>query len=249
MSRFFDGQNTTASVTFSPGNSTGIDQGPFTVAVLLRFDTTAAGALTYVAAGLSSGGGEVWALIGFDLAFFLSNDFNAGSGQLTIGPWYWVAATKGNGASTVRWHIKNVTSAGAWSHANETGTVNDGAGPVASIVSGNSAAAGTGDFRGWKAAEALWSSELTDLGIEAACTLNASDLVASNPVWGVLWNQSSTATSVSDFTGGGGNQTAISATSVDAAQEPPGWSYALSGSSPAGWQLVLSQAVNRSYTY
>jgi hypothetical protein len=45
--------------------------------------------------------------------------------------------------------------------------------------------------------------------------------------WAIKLNQASTATSVTDDTGGGGDQTAISGTSVDA-DDPPGFDYSLS---------------------
>jgi hypothetical protein len=250
MSRFFDGQFAVESVSFSVGGTSSIDQGPCTIAALIRFNTSAAGALTYVVTGKSSGGADVWTVTGFDLSLFMANDFTSGSGQLTVSNWYWVAVSKANGTATPRWHIHNLTAGTAWTHTDASGTVADSTGPVTSIVVGNSAASAGDDFRGWMAATAVWSTQLADLSVEAACTLNASDLAAASPTWGALWNQSSTATSVSDFTAGGGNQTAISGTSVDGAVEPPGWSYSLSGgAAPVGRQLAPSQAVNRSNTY
>jgi hypothetical protein len=246
MSRLFDGQFTVASVTFSAGSAT-FSQGPCTVMALVRFAASASGALCYVVKGANAGGSDVWALQAFSLNLFTANDFTSGSAALSTDNYYWAGFSHTSGG-TPRWHLRNVQSAGAWSHADASGTVGDGSGPVTSIIVGNSSAAGSDDMRGEIAAIAVWGSALSDGAVQSACTLNASDLVTSSPAWGTLWNQASTGTSVTDFTGGSGNQTAISATSVGT-DEPPGWSYSLSSSFTAGPPVVIGQAVNRSYTY
>lgn len=246
MSRLFDGQFTVASVSFSAGSAT-FSQGPATVMALLRFDAGAAGALCYVVKGASAGGTDVWALQAFNLQMFCANDFTTGSSSLTAANYYWVGFSHASGG-TPRWHIQNVQTAGAWSHTDASATVGDGTGPVTSIIVGNSSAAGSDDMRGEIAAIAVWGSALSDGAVQSACTLSAADLVTSSPAWGTLWNQASTGTSVTDITAGGGNQTAISATSVGT-DEPPGWSYSLSAASLPPRPLLVSQAVNRSYTY
>lgn len=128
MSRLFDGQFTTPSVTFSAGSAT-FDQGPITVMALMRFEASAAGAFCYLITGRNASNADVWALQAFDLTFFIANDFTAGATRLTTGAYYWVGVSHTAGG-TPRWHIKNVQTGGAWSHADASGTVGDGTGPV-----------------------------------------------------------------------------------------------------------------------
>jgi hypothetical protein len=247
VSRTFDGQGGTPSVSFTAGNAT-FDQGPITIMALFQFAASAAGALTYIVTGQDSGGTDVWSLLAFDLSLFGNQDFTTGSGQLTTGAWYWGGYNHTAGG-TPRWHVQNVTTAGAWSHTDASGTVADGTGPVTSIIAGNSTAAGSGGFRGDIAAIVVFGPSMTDGAVQSACTLLAADLASASPAWGTLWNQGSTGTAVADFTGGGGNQTAITGTSVSAS-EPPGWSYSLtSAAAPRPPVVATSAAVHRAATY
>jgi hypothetical protein len=246
MSRLFDGQFSVESVTFSVGGAPP-DQGPITMAALFRPQASFSTATCYMMVGLN-GATEVWGILTDTAKPFTSNDFGTGGPTLTGNTWYWLVVTKASGSVIPRWHVKDITNGTAWTHANDSSNVADGTGPITSIIVGNVSAAGGQDMRGELVAMAAWSSALADLSVEAACTLAASDLVAAAPSWGTLWNQASTATPVPDFTGGGGNQSAISGTSVSA-NEPPGWSYSLASAAPVGRSLVMSQAVNRSYTY
>lgn len=219
MSRFFDGNFATESIVFAPGNAT-FDQGPITMVALVKQTSVAT---AFVLAGLNAGT-DVYGLLTDASRPYISRDFSAGGPLFTVDDWWWLAVTKAAGNVAPRWHLRNVTTGGAWTHANGTTAVTDGTGPVDTIVVGNLTAAGANDWRGLIAAVAVFGSALSDAQIEGACTLAAADLATAGPAWGTVFDQSSTATAAVDFTGGGGNQTAISGTSVSA-DDPPGWSY------------------------
>ena len=228
MSRLFDGQFSAEAVTFSVGTAP-TDEGPITIAALVKPQTTVSSGTCWIVSGLVSGSPILGVVIDAG-TLFMANDFTSGGPTVTGGTtWYWIVVTKASGSATPRYHIKNVTSGGAWSHTNGTGNVSDAAGPITSIIVGAESGTGTNDFRGSIAALAMWDTALADLSVESACTLAASDLLGAAPKWMTRWNQASTGTNVTDDTGGGGNQTAISGTSVDA-DDPPGWSYALTAS-------------------
>jgi hypothetical protein len=243
MSRFFNGGTAADYITCSPGNAPAV-QGPITIAVLAHPSTSAF--TGWIVQGMTASG--VWSILCDAGVMFVENDFTAGSPAHGTG-WCWYVATKATGSVIPRWHVHDLTAGTAWTHTNASGTVPNNAGPITSIRVGSSAAGTAAQtFRGRLAAVAAWNSALSDVAVEAACTLAASDLAVSSPAWAVLLNQASTATSVTDITGGGGNQSALNGTAVDA-DEPPGWSYSLTSTAPVGRQLLLSQAVNRSYTY
>lgn len=237
MSRLFNGGVSADSITFAVGNAPP-DEGPITMAALVK-PATATNWLGWVMAGIA-GGANIWSMLVFNQKWFIERDFSAGSGPFTT-DWYWAVVTKASGSTLPRWHFKNVTTGGAWSHTDAANTVTDGTGPITSLRVGNDSAGSTGDaWHGNIAACATWTSALADLAVEAACTLAASDLAAAAPGWMVRLNQANVATPVTDDTGGGGDQTAISGTSVDAA-EPLGWSYALATSvSPTGFAVPVT---------
>jgi hypothetical protein len=201
-------------------------QGPITIAGLVK-----------ITSGFS---GTAWMLDADDGSFvkfgnlvtggllYFENDFTAGGPVPPTGAWIWLVGTKGVGNVTPRWHVKNVTTGGAWTHVNGSGNVNDYTGaPTEITIGGQSFGGGAGTtWRGSMAAVATWRKVLTDLQIEAWCTLAAKDLRLGEPAWGTLLNQVSTATALTDFTGGGGNQTSISGTSVDS-DVPPGYDFTL----------------------
>lgn len=231
MSRFFNGGTALDSITFAAGNGPP-DQGPITVAVLARASAT--NFTGWLLHGHDSGGFAKWSML---LAatgtakLFMENDFGAG-GPAPGTDWCWLVGTKASGSVLPRWHLKNITTGAPWVHVDGTATVPDNTGVSTTLILGNHSGGGAGDsWRGRIAAGATWASVLGDAAVEAACTLSANDLNNAAPGWGVLLNQSSVATPVNDFTGGGGNQIAISGTAVDA-DEPPGWSYTIGGVTP-----------------
>lgn len=226
MSRFFNGPTTADRIQFSAGTAPP-DQGPVTVAVLSRL--TYNGTFTgWAIQGRKTSSG-VWAVLVDSGVLFCENDFGSGGPAHVYDHWCWYVLTKGTGSVVPRWHRLDISAGTAWVHQNDTGNVGDGSGPIDNIyLGGNGSASNT--WRGRIAAAAAWSTALSDVQVEAACTLAAADLLAASPGWMVRLNQASTATSVLDDTGNGGDQSAISGTTVDA-DEPPGWDYALTGSS------------------
>lgn len=232
MSRFFNGGTAADFITFAVGNAPP-DQGPITIAVLAHPSTSSFTGWTVQ--GMTAGG--VWSILADSSVLFIENDFTSGGPAHGTG-WCWYVATKASGSAVPRWHMHDLTAGTAWTHANSSGTVADNTGPITSIRVGSSAAGSAAQtFRGRIAAVAAWTSALGDVAVEAACTTAAADLAAAAPNWGVLLNQASTATSVTDFTGGGGDQTALTGTAVDG-DEPPGWSYTLTATATDGGGYV-----------
>lgn len=222
MSRLFNGGVALDSITFGIGAGPP-DQGPITIAVLAKPSSA-----SFTGWALSGHDGTFarWSMLSASGKLFMENDFGTGGPSLPT-DWCWFVGTKAAGSFAPRWHVKDITLGSAWTHVDGSAAVGDLTGVATTIILGNHIAGGSGDsWRGRIAAAATWTAALTDLQVEAACTLAAADLLTAGPGWMVRLNQASTATSVPDDTGGGGNQTAISGTAVDA-DEPPGWSYSL----------------------
>lgn len=221
--RAFNGGTAADRIITSAGNAPAV-QGPITVAALVKITSGFGGTAWIVDA--DSGTFQSWGMLTSGGPLFYDNDFNGGPTP-TTGAWLWVVGSKPVGASLPRWHVKNVTTGGAWSHSNGGGNVNDLTNAATEIIIGGQYTGGASTtFRGSMAALAAWPKVLTDLEVEAYCTLLAKDLRLAEPSWGVLLNQASTATSVTDFTGWGGNQSSLSGTSVDS-DVPPGWDDSL----------------------
>lgn len=246
LSRYFNAPLSVDSVSFSPGSAT--FAAPYTIAALIRPVTGFASLTCFVISGNDSGGSTVWGINTDTGKAYTGFDFNGGP-TMTADNWYWLVAGKASGSVLPRWGLHNLTAGTAWAHTDGGGNVPDGGGPVTSIIVGNSTAGGGADFYGQIAAVAVWGSLLSDAAVEAACTVSATDLLAASPAWMTRFNQASTATSVADDTGGGGGQSAISGTAVDA-NEPPGWSYTLTAASPPPRPPVVPvAAVHRAATY
>lgn len=242
MSRAFNGGTAADSITFSAGNAPP-DQGPITIAVLAKASTVT-GWTGYAVRGFVTSTAS-WALLTSNNAgakLFMENDFGSGVAGLTTS-WAWLVATKASGSALPRFHVFPI--GGSWTHSNNTANVGDGSATVNKIVVGGDGAGGvSSSWRGSIAVVATWDTALADLAIEAACTTNAADTFAASPKWMIRLNQASTATSVSDDTAGGGNQSAISGTSVDV-DDPPGYNYALTASGAAPTGIAASVALGQ----
>lgn len=223
MSRQFDTSGGADSITFSPGGAPP-DQGPITIAVLAK-SATVAGFTMWMVAGRKSGTAVLGLLTSNNSGpkLFAENDFGNGvAGLSTSWRWYVMRKAAGNVQPIISvWDLS-----GAWSHTANSANVGDGTGPIDTLYVGSQNGSGNG-WRGSIAMVAMWTSALTDGQVEARMTLNARDAYNASPSWMVRLNQASTATIVTDDTGGGGDQSAISGTSVDA-DDPPGFNYALS---------------------
>lgn len=222
MSRVFTG-GAFNYITFGAGSAPTV-QGPITLACLVKPATITGTHWWWTGRATST---HVWSILTDTSKLFIEGDFGTGGPSPTIANWWWVVVTKASGSALPRWHVKNVTTGGAWSHTNGSANVGNNTGPITNILfGGDGSNVGTNaDMKG--AAAAAWNTALSDLAVEAACTLSASALLAAAPQWMIRLNQASTATAVVDDTGGTGGQTAITGTTVDAADDPPGFNYAL----------------------
>lgn len=222
MSRQFDTTGGTDSITFAVGNAPP-DQGPITIGVLAK-SASVAGYTGWMVAGRKSG----TAVLGFltsnnaGAKLFAENDFGNGVSGLSTS-WRWYVMTKAAGSAVPRMHIWDLS--GAWTHTDNSANVGDGTGPIDTLLVGSQNGSSNG-WRGSIAVVAMFTSALDDAGVEADFTLSAAHLLAASPSWMVRLNQASTSTSVTDDTGGGGDQTALTGTSVDA-NDPPGYDYSL----------------------
>lgn len=238
MSRQFDTTAGADFITFSVGSAPP-DQGPITIAVLAKASSVA-GFTMWMTRGNKTG----TAIQGFLTSnnagpkLFAENDFGSGVSGLSTS-WRWYVMTKAAGGTSIpRIHVWDLS--GAWSHTDNTSGVADGSGPIDALYVGGNGS-GSNGWRGSIAVVAEWSSVLSDAAIEAAMTLSAADTFNAAPGWMVRLNQASTATSVTDDTGNGGNQSAITGTSVDA-DDPPSYSYALTNNVDGQAAQTLSAA-------
>jgi hypothetical protein len=225
-------------VNFSPGNAPP-NQNNITVMALVKSSDNYGWPISGTKAGAS-----VWAF-GRDAGnWFTWNDFGAGVAFNPAGHWCWIGFTRATGNAT--WHFKDYTAGGAWAHTSSGFNPGAGSGPIDAIqFSGYGGSAAGAHFVGSIAVAFTVNSALADLAVEAACTSNASDAFAVAN-WMTLWNQTSTATAVTDVTGGGGNQSSITGTSIDS-DTPVGYNFSLGPSTtPVGRALTASWAVRGS---
>lgn len=222
MSRQFDTSGGADSITFNVGNAPP-DQGPITVGILAK-SFTVAGFTMWMIRGTKTGT-AIWGMLTSNNSgpkLFAENDFGNGVAGLSTS-WRWYVMTKASGSALPRIHVWDLS--GAWSHTDNSANTADGTGPIDTLLLGT-AGGGANGWRGSIAVAAAFASQMNDAAVEAAFTLSAAATFNASPGWMVRLNQASTATSVPDDTGGGGGQSAISGTSVDA-DDPPGYSYAL----------------------
>lgn len=223
MSLNFAGANN--NVVFGVGNLANLGNGAFTLVALWKLASPNSN--TGLIAGLSGG----FERQGYGLSGgneFGTGDFSSGFGPLAVGDFWWVGMTKPAGPNHYRCHTRDYSTAGAWSHGEAVGAANHGD-PAAStslqVGAGPSFGGGAGDV----AVVAGWTSVLTDLAIEAACTSALADLMTANPNWAVEFKQSTAASSRPDLTGGGGNETGRNG-ALTATADPPGYNFALTSS-------------------
>jgi hypothetical protein len=209
-------------ITVDPSSSAPVNQGGITVMGLVK---TISSADQWVVQGYDVSNNPCWGMLASGGVFYNEGNFGSGNGSSVVNDWMWVCYTKASGSVKPRWHTSDLTAASGWSHADDGSNVSDLSGPPTTIVIGGRQQ-GNSSWRGNIAAIAVWDSVLSDSAIEAAA-VSAAALQAAIPSWGVLLNQASTATDVTDLSGNGATQASITGTSVSA-DEPAGWSYALS---------------------
>lgn len=131
--------------------------------------------------------------------------------------WLVAAGSKATGSATPRFH-KQVVSTGVWTHSDGDIAVTDTAVTSGTIWLGANNA--PFQFQGDLAAAACWNYVLSDVQVEQ---LGISFLhwlrLAPSGMW--LLDQASTATAVTDLTGGGADQTSVAGTAVVTQPNPP----------------------------
>lgn len=150
-----------------------------------------------------------------------------------LGAWILLAATKPSGSGAPTGHWKNISS-GTWSHAAGDTVTADSIAPTNFQIGRHSG----NYFNGLVAAAAYYDYALSDTQVESLLTnLKTSDWFnvsggGADPVAAWQLNQASTATSVTDLTGGGADQVTLSGTSVVTGSDPSGWTFDGAGVPP-----------------
>ena len=158
---------------------------------------------------------------------FADSDFSSGFSTLSPNTdWWWLGMSKPSGANHIRWHVRDYSTAGSWSHGESTGSSNysdPGTSNKIQIGAGTS-----NNSNGDVAVAAVFTSALADLTIEGACTSALSDLIAAGPAWAVRF-QNSAPTSIQDLIGSG-NETGRTGT-ITNVSDPSGFNFTTGGSS------------------
>lgn len=170
-----------------------------------------------------------------------SRTFGA-SFTITNATWYCFVATKASGTATPRANLYDYT-AGTWAGwTNGNGTLDTNADVITEVQAGN--APNSFPLNGKLAAMGLWSSILADADAETLETA-AANWLALTPAAFWLFNQASTATAVTDQTGNGADQVSITGTSVDNADDPPGFNFSTTAATVRPRIVVSNAAVHR----
>lgn len=210
-----------SSVTFGIGGAANAGNGATTFLTLWKpgfGGTTNSGLLS----ALNSGTERRSFLIDTS-ALFGDGDFTSGvaiSGS--AGDWLWLGLSKAAGSTHYRMHWKNITTGGAWTHGEAASAANHSdPGTSNEIRVGDF---GLGSVNGDVAVSSIWTADLADLAIEAACTSALKDLIAAGPAWAVRF-QNSAPSSIQDLIGNG-NETSRTGTVTNSA-DPPGFDFSL----------------------
>lgn len=225
MGRHFTG-GTSDYIDLGPGNAAPIDGGPATIMILWRPTSVHEGWLIDAEDG--SGGhafsinpytdGILWhTMVGIRTTM----TYTASDG------WRLDLWTKPAGSAQVRGHTM-LLSGGGWSHADYGLSTDSPNVPSTHFRVGRHFSAGgtlNGDLAAIAVVDADWSDGAIEAGsletgLAAWMTLISADAAV---VW--AFNQTDVSDPVTDVTGGGGDQLAISGTTVT--DDPPGFSYLL----------------------
>lgn len=230
MSRLFDGVDDV--VTFSPGDAAALHEGAMSLVYLLKigsshrgglYDGRAAGVRRFGVNPFDNGAGNVFfTIIGVGS---VSVDYSS-----LIGEWGILAFTKAAGSAQARSHIYTYSGA-TWSHADMGSVGGNGVTDVDTIYVGSF---DSGQFyNGNLAAIGLWTgTALADGDIEGL-TDALADWEALTP--SVLWDfHGPVATPITDLMGSGADQSAITGTTDDSGDDPPGFDYSLGGGRNVG---------------
>lgn len=226
-------------IDFSVGGLANLDGGPITVACIWKPITVHAGGLLKMDNATAA---NVVALNPFSdgLVYFSTQaGFTSTETYTATDGWRLLAMTKPAGVALVRGHNYSYTT-DTWTHTNYGDFGDATNGPITAVRVGNFT--GNNEFLNAQlAVMGVWEAVLADLDLEGLTT-SLSDWVASSPV--SLWpfNQESVSTAVTDITGNGANQSAISGTTVVTGDDPPGFDFQTSGPSSSftfGFDVVI----------
>jgi hypothetical protein len=209
----------TDSITLSLGNLA-FNYGPGSMAFIINA-TTLGGTVVPFSAGATN-------TIGYRIqtaANGLLNSVLNGTGSamtsptMVTGSWYLVGHCKATGTATPKLHVYDY-GASTWTHQNGSGTQANSSIPVTRAAFGAIQATGN-NWDGDILMGAVWNVQLTDLQFEQLAYDRNAWFASAAPV--AYWElyQDATTQSVTDATGGGANQSAISGTSISAAVLPP----------------------------
>lgn len=161
-----------------------------------------------------------------------------GAATLAANTWQVLAMSKAAGTATARFHIYSFAT-GAWTHENASATNGDPSVSGGAVIGAFDTGAPANDFVGAIAAAAVWRSNLSDTLAEELST-GWSAWKARSPA--ALWrlDQASTATAVTDLTGGGADQSGIQGTAVSALADPIDWVARTAGAGGAGRSGTLA---------
>lgn len=137
----------------------------------------------------------------------------AGPDVSTMNHWYLIAVSLASSGGFPRFHVKDLTAAGAWNHVNSVSTALATGVPVTRGRIGNDPG-NAAPFHGRIAVAGVWNSVLSDAQIEALPNGLTFWQQPSNLKG--LWrlDQSDVAILVPDLSGGGANESSHSGTSV-----------------------------------
>lgn len=156
------------------------------------------------------------------VASILGTNSTSSVGFTVADSWCFIAVTKASGTATPRLH-KMVLSTGVWTHGNGGSSLGNAGSQAGGTVRFAEWADNTGEygsFEGHIAYGVQWASEKSDSELEALPIRSLFGMAGTSPVGMWVLDQDSISQSVVDWTGGGANQSAITATTVSTASVP-----------------------------
>ena len=215
-------------VDLAPGSSSTIDGGPSTVVMLWRPTTVHSGWLLHTDNG---SGGTIFAINPYtDNTIWntIGGTFHSTMGYTAGDDWRLDIWTKATGTTQLRGH-RMLLSAGTWAHADYGTSANTTNIPSTRCRVGkhfSTSGALDGDVAAMAIVQAEWSDATIAAGSLETGLAQWMTIIGVDPA--VVWSfgQTSVSDPVTDVTGGGGDQTAISGTSIST--DPAGFSYLLS---------------------
>jgi hypothetical protein len=247
--RLFNG--TTDAIVCLPGAAASMAAAPFTYAALMKRNDTAlqpimafANNATTTSSTFSNGLATTRVQAAATNNFYTAcvADSIPTLAVVNADNWVLLVATKASGSVAVN-HHRYVLGTATMTRA-AGGAIADGAAPSGTFrfAFGKDEFTNFGAF--YLATAAVWSVALSNAQVDeiTSALSTASMFNNSAGVPKALWdfNQASTATPVPDLSGGGADQTAIAGTTVDTGNDPPGWTFGLTG--PAAETLHVVQS-------